>query len=433
MSRLVIHVDTAATWRGGQNQVLLTAQGMAARGVRCEVACRAGGALEARARAAGLAVRPMPFRGDLWPPGILALARRLRQEPGARLLLHDPHGVSAGLVAARLGAPAPLVAVRRVDFPLSGPFSRAKYRACARVIVVSRAIGSVLEAAGVARARLRLVYEGVPDRRAQPGGRDALAELGVPAGAPVVGNVAALTDHKDHATLVEAMAPAARAPARGAARGPGRGRAARRARGAHARARARRPRGLRRLSARPRPSAAGVLRLLPVVAPRRARHQPARRDGLRAAGRGYVRRRDPGSGGGRRDRPAGGAARRAGPGGRARRGAGRRAHARATGAPRDEGAISSFSAPSGWWTRRCASWRRPREGEGDPQPDGGRLAAFGPARRRARPPALERLRPAGDRGARPRDGARASGGRGRRASSCSPWAATGRRTRWRAG
>lgn len=205
MSRLVIHVDTAATWRGGQNQVLLTALGMAARGVRCEVACRAGGALEARARAAGLAVRPMPFRGDLWPPGILALARRLRQEPGARLLLHDPHGVSAGLVAARLGAPAPLVAVRRVDFPLSGPFSRAKYRACARVIVVSRAIGSVLEAAGVARARLRLVYEGVPDRRAQPGGRDALAELGVPAGAPVVGNVAALTDHKDHATLVEAM------------------------------------------------------------------------------------------------------------------------------------------------------------------------------------------------------------------------------------
>jgi hypothetical protein len=38
MSRRVLHVDTAATWRGGQNQVLLTARGMAARGVEATIA-----------------------------------------------------------------------------------------------------------------------------------------------------------------------------------------------------------------------------------------------------------------------------------------------------------------------------------------------------------------------------------------------------------
>ena len=206
MSELVVHVDTAASWRGGQNQVLLTAQGMAARGVRTEIACRRGGELEARAGAAGVVVRPVPFRGDLWPPGILALARGLRREPRSVLLLHDPHAVSAGLVAARLGRRATLVAVRRVDFPLRGPLSRAKYAACSRVIVVSRAIGSVMEAAGLASDRLRLVYEGVPERAPLPGGREALAKLGVPEGVPVVGNVAALTGHKDHATLLEAMA-----------------------------------------------------------------------------------------------------------------------------------------------------------------------------------------------------------------------------------
>jgi glycosyltransferase involved in cell wall biosynthesis len=206
MSRLVVHVDTAATWRGGQNQVLLTAQGMAARGVPTEIACRAGGALEARARAANIGVQAISFRGDLWPPGILALARRLRQEPRSLLLLHDPHAVSAGLAATRLGARVPLVAVRRVDFPLRGPLSRAKYALCDRVIVVSRAIGSVMESAGTAPERLRLVYEGVPDPAPAPGGRAVLAELGVPETAPVVGNVAALTGHKDHATLLEAMA-----------------------------------------------------------------------------------------------------------------------------------------------------------------------------------------------------------------------------------
>jgi glycosyltransferase involved in cell wall biosynthesis len=74
------------------------------------------------------------------------------------------------------------------------------------VIVASRAIGSVVEEGGVPSPRLRLVYEGVPDRATAPGGREALRGLGIPDGVPVVGNVAALTGHKDHATLVEAMA-----------------------------------------------------------------------------------------------------------------------------------------------------------------------------------------------------------------------------------
>jgi glycosyltransferase involved in cell wall biosynthesis len=109
-------------------------------------------------------------------------------------------------VAARLAGRVPLVAVRRVDFPLRGAFSKAKYAACGRVIVVSRAIGAIVERGGVRPERLRLVYEGVPDRRPAPGGEQALADLGIPPGAPVIGNVAALTGHKDHATLVEAMA-----------------------------------------------------------------------------------------------------------------------------------------------------------------------------------------------------------------------------------
>jgi glycosyltransferase involved in cell wall biosynthesis len=207
MRRPVLHVDTAATWRGGQNQALLTLSGMAARGAEVSIACRAGGELESRARGAGARVRPLPFRGDLWPPAIVGLARLLRRERPAALLLHDPHAVSAGLVASRLaGRRAALVAVRRVDFPLRGAFSRAKYAACDRVIVVSRAIGAVVEAGGVRPERTRLVYEGVPDRVAVPGGAEALQALGVPAGVPVVGNVAALAGHKDHATLVAAMA-----------------------------------------------------------------------------------------------------------------------------------------------------------------------------------------------------------------------------------
>jgi glycosyltransferase involved in cell wall biosynthesis len=151
-----------------------------------------------------VAVRALPFRGDLWPPAIVGLARLLRRERPAALLLHDPHAVSAGLAAGWLAGRPATIAVRRVDFPLRSRLSRAKYRSCGRVIVVSRAIGRVLEGCGVPPAHLRLVYEGVAERPAAPGGRAALAELGIPEHAPVVLNVAALTTHKDHWTLLAA-------------------------------------------------------------------------------------------------------------------------------------------------------------------------------------------------------------------------------------
>ncbi len=200
----VVHVDTAATWRGGQNQVLLTAGGQAARGHDVLLACRRGGVLEARARQAGIPVCPLPFHGDLWPPAVRGLARVLRETRPEVLQLHDPHAVGSGAFAARLAGGVPTIATRRVDFPLRGPLSRWKYRSCGRVIAVSRAIASVLEADGFPSERVSLVYEGVPDRPAAPGGREALLAIGIPARAPVVGNVAALTGHKDHATLLEA-------------------------------------------------------------------------------------------------------------------------------------------------------------------------------------------------------------------------------------
>jgi glycosyltransferase involved in cell wall biosynthesis len=202
----ILHVDTAREWRGGQNQVFLTARGMLARGHQVTLACRAAGILESRAREAGLAVRPLAFgRGDLSPTSVRGLAEALREVGPDVVQLHDPHGIAAGLMASRLvGYEGPVVATRRVDFHLRGVLSPLKYRACHRVVAVSRAIAEVLAADGVPAERIRLVYEGVPDRPPLPGGRETLGALGVPEGSPVVGNIAALTDHKDHGTLIQA-------------------------------------------------------------------------------------------------------------------------------------------------------------------------------------------------------------------------------------
>ena len=209
----VIHVDSARGWRGGQNQALLAARGMAARGHQVVVACQAGGALAQRARGAGLDVRELPFGGDLSPGPVMALGAALRRTRPDVVQLHDPHAAAAGLLARLLAPRTAFVATRRVDFPLRGALSRWKYTACDRVIAVSEAIADVLRRARLPPDRIRVVHEGVPHRPAQPGGREALRELGIPDGVPVVGNVAALTGHKDQATLLGAAARvAARLP-----------------------------------------------------------------------------------------------------------------------------------------------------------------------------------------------------------------------------
>jgi glycosyltransferase involved in cell wall biosynthesis len=197
-------VDTARGWRGGQNQVLLTAQGMARSGHEVVVAARAGGPLAERATARGLDTRAVPFGGDLAPAGALALRRLVRDFRPDVVHVHDPHAAGAALLVPRTRAA--LVASRRVDFAMRGPLSRWKYRRCRRVIAVSEAVARVLAGDGMPAEAVRVVYEGVPDRAAGPGGADVLAALGIPAGAPVVGNVAALTGHKDHATLLAAAA-----------------------------------------------------------------------------------------------------------------------------------------------------------------------------------------------------------------------------------
>jgi glycosyltransferase involved in cell wall biosynthesis len=201
----VVHVDSAFEWRGSENQVLLTALGSVARGHAVTLACRAGSRLEARARAAGLDVRSLAFGGDLFPGAILGVARLLREQRADVVHAHDPHATGAAVVAARLAGGVRVVASRRVALPLRGAPSRRKYEACDRVLAVSRAVADMLRAGGVGEDRLELVYEGVPDRPATHGARDVLREIGVPAGCPVIGNVAALTPHKDHATLLAAM------------------------------------------------------------------------------------------------------------------------------------------------------------------------------------------------------------------------------------
>src|SRR5262249_55437075 len=121
-----LHIDTAETWRGGQNQVLLTVNGLRAIGQRAALVAPPNGELRRRA-SEGLELIPIASRSEMDLAAGWRLSRVIRRLSPDVIHAHDPHGVAMASLAlslqsgatSRTSSPA-LVVSRRVDFHLKG-------------------------------------------------------------------------------------------------------------------------------------------------------------------------------------------------------------------------------------------------------------------------------------------------------------------------
>ena len=203
-----LHIDTARTWRGGQNQVLTTVMGLRSLGHRTMLVAHSDGELKRRAEE-GLDLISLAPKTEMDLTAAWRLSRILKQLKPDVVHAHDPHGVAmAGLalsMSTQLAKP-PLVAARRVDFHLRGSsLSRWKYRQVDCFICASEAIRQMLVGDGVPAARAVTVHEGIDIERVDSASPAKLhEELWLPHHAPIVGNVAALVPHKGQRHLLEA-------------------------------------------------------------------------------------------------------------------------------------------------------------------------------------------------------------------------------------
>ena len=205
-----LHIDTARTWRGGQNQVLVTVMGMRAAGHRAMLVAHADGELRRRADE-GLDFLPLAPRTEMDLSAAWRLSRAIKQLRPDVVHAHDPHGVAMAALALSMSTQpkrAKLVAARRVDFRLKGnALSRWKYDQVDRFICASEAIRRILLADGVAPSRAITVHEGIDLAHVAAAPAASLhEEFWLPHGAPIVGNVAALVPHKGQRHFVEAAA-----------------------------------------------------------------------------------------------------------------------------------------------------------------------------------------------------------------------------------
>jgi glycosyltransferase involved in cell wall biosynthesis len=186
----VLHLDTERGWRGGQTQLAHLMRG-SDEGM---VVAHEGSEVALRYQKLGLPCLGVQMRGSWLGAGAIRnVARHFRPD------LIAAHTAHAHRLALAIGG-APVVVHRRVDFRIPRR-SRHAYRSAAGFVAVSQAVARVLTDGGVDPGRIVVVYDGVLSRT-----KHAAESLPWPSGTQRVLAVGALVAHKDHHTMVRALA-----------------------------------------------------------------------------------------------------------------------------------------------------------------------------------------------------------------------------------
>jgi L-malate glycosyltransferase len=198
----IVHVASGREWRGGQRQVWLLARELGRRGIDQVVVTGADSELARRLGSDRVRVRPAPWRAGLDPRVLPAILGELRHRD-AILHAHDAHALTLAGICAGLSR-APLVATRRVTFPLRRKLFWARAQ---RLIAISGAVRDALTHDGLSPERIALIPSAVDvvELKASSG-PDIRTRFGLPEKGQVAVSLGALTPEKDQSTVVEAAA-----------------------------------------------------------------------------------------------------------------------------------------------------------------------------------------------------------------------------------
>ena len=202
----IVHLVISGEVAGGQVVALRLARAARARGDRVSFVAPEGGPFVDETRAGGFPVAT----ADLGRTFRLRGAGRLRRLVSDADLLHT-HTLAAANALSTLASPIPVVRHLHIENhfrPATAPILRRldnrTARSCAALVAVSEDTRRAYLAQGYPD-RIEVVYNGIDVDGVEPPGT-LRAELGIPDGTPLVGEVARLCDVKGQRELIEALA-----------------------------------------------------------------------------------------------------------------------------------------------------------------------------------------------------------------------------------
>ncbi len=203
----LLHLSSAKSWRGGEQQIAYLASEIQRQKISQIIFCVAEAPLHQWCIQNGIPHLTYTKRASIDP----FLSSRIRQickkEKITHIHAHDSHAHTFAFVAAFfLGNKTPIILSRRVDFPIRDSFfSRLKYNhtSIRKIVCVSHFIRRVIQPVIENQQKLTVIHSGIDVARFQVSRSHELRETyQLASNTKIIINVAALSEHKDHATFV---------------------------------------------------------------------------------------------------------------------------------------------------------------------------------------------------------------------------------------
>lgn len=192
----VLELNFAKTWRGGERQTLFCMLGFRKKGVEVDVLCRQGYPLERRAKEEGFETHAFEKVGDV--------IKFLTAHGGKYDIIHaqTAHILTYCLLTKPFHR-RKVVYTRRVDFVPHGFLTLLKYKLTDELVAISNAIKRIVN--NFSHRNATLIPSVITAKELNK--LRALDEIKAynPDNKKVIGTVAALVQHKDPLTMVEAI------------------------------------------------------------------------------------------------------------------------------------------------------------------------------------------------------------------------------------
>ncbi len=205
----ILHIDTERTWRGGQQQAIYLLEGLLKRNFSTALVCQPNSAIANYCAQKGLPYFPIRMRNELDFIAGFRIARLCRKFGFNIIHLHSSHSLSIGLWVKIFLPKLKVIAVRRVDFPVSkNIFSRFKYKTglLTKIVCVSEGVRDVLLSGGIPESKLVVIHSGVALKKFSQTRRsnDFRKRWRIPTDHVLIGTIAAMVGHKDYPNLLHA-------------------------------------------------------------------------------------------------------------------------------------------------------------------------------------------------------------------------------------
>lgn len=203
---MIFHLDTETEWRGGQQQAIYLIEGLLKEEIPLMLICRKDSKLYDYAQKHQIPTETLALRSEYDLLSALALKRLIVKHKAKVLHCHNSHALGLGILT-KFFIKIPLVASRRVDFPLKkNIFSQYKYRSkkLDKLICISDNIRRIVRQSKIAKDKIITIRSAIDITKADRLGHRDNVESELSAGDFIIGTVAALTGHKDYPTLIEA-------------------------------------------------------------------------------------------------------------------------------------------------------------------------------------------------------------------------------------